>query len=236
MNEQSSSPADKTPGAGTPGWRIHTGFARIPKEVAARAAQVPVAVIGDVSNRLFCLSAGFDNYSRAARGFAGPAFTVKVRPGDNLFLHKALDIALPGDVIVCDAGGAQENAILGEMMGRYAASRGIGAIVINGAIRDRAGLASLPIPVYALGVTPNGPWKSGPGEIGCPVVTGGVAIAPGDLVVGDEDGVIILPRQDASTVIERAEAHHRVEMTWADQISRHAWPRGWVDQAIAAQS
>lgn len=220
----------------TPGWRIHEEFERVSTEIVTRAAHIPVAVVGDVSNRLFSFSAGFDNYSHAATGFAGPAFTVKVRPGDNLFLHKALDIAHPGDVIVCDAGGEEQNAILGEMMGRYAASRGIAAIIINGAIRDRKGLATLPIPVYARGVTPNGPWKSGPGEIGYPVVVGGVAIASGDLLIGDDDGVIVMPREDAASVIDKAEAHHQVEMTWADQISRQVWPRGWVDEAIQSQS
>ncbi|MFC3338344.1 hypothetical protein [Paracandidimonas soli] len=220
----------------TPGWRINTEFQRISADVVSKAAAIPVAVIGDVSNRLFCFSAGFDNYSKTALGFAGPALTVKVRPGDNLFLHKALDIALPGDVVICDAGGADETAILGEMMGRYGASRGIAAIIINGAIRDRKGLASLPIPVYARGVTPNGPWKSGPGEIGHPIVAGGVSVTPGDLVVGDEDGVIILPREDAAMVIEKAEAQHRLEMVWADQIAKREWPRNWVDAEINAQA
>lgn len=218
-----------------PGWRIQTSFERVSPDLIAKAANIPVAVIGDVSNRLFCFSAGFINYSEVALGFAGPAFTVKVRPGDNLFLHKALDIAQPGDVIICDAGGAGENAILGEMMGRYAATKGIAAIVINGAIRDRKGLASLSIPVYAKGVTPNGPFKSGPGEIGYPVVVGGVSVNSGDLVVGDEDGVIILPRELAAPVTELAEKQSGLEEVWAEQISRQEWPRGWVDAALTAQ-
>ena len=220
----------------TIGNRIHTGFERVAPELIATARRLPVAVIGDVSQRLYSFHAGFSNHSRAALTFAGPAFTVRVRPGDNLFLHKALDIAQPGDVVVCDAGGALQNAIVGEMMGRYAASRGIAAIIIHGAVRDRAGLATLGIPVYGLGVTPNGPYKSGPGEIGHPVAVGGVSIASGDLVVGDEDGVIALPRADAADVIAKAQAHHLVEERWADEIRRGAWPRGWVDQAIAQLS
>ncbi len=216
------------------GNRIDTSFERVSPALVEAARHLPASVIGDVSQRLYSFHGGYQNYSRAALTFAGPAFTVRVRPGDNLFLHKVLDIALPGDVVVCDAGGALDNAILGEMMGRYAASRGIAAVIINGAIRDRAGLTQLGIPVYGRGVTPNGPWKSGPGEGGFPVAVGGVSVASGDLVVGDEDGVIVLPRADAAAIIEKAQAHHKVEERWADEISSGTWPRGWVDQAIAA--
>lgn len=215
------------------GWRTNASFERLPQALVQAAQDLPVAVIGDVSHRLFSFPAGFQNYSLKALRLAGPAFTVKVRPGDNLFLHKALDVAQPGDVVVCDAAGALENAILGEMMGRYAASRGIAGIIIDGAIRDRAGLETLPIPVYARGVTPNGPWKSGPGEIGRVITAGGVAIAPGDLVVADQDGVLVLPRADAQAIITEAQAHAEVEKQWAHQIANKSWPRGWVDEALA---
>lgn len=215
------------------GLRINSDFTRVPSEIIEQAHKIPVAVIGDVSHRLFSFPGGFQNYSRKALKFAGTALTVKVRPGDNLFLHKALDIALPGDVIVCAAGGEIQNAILGEMMGRYAVSRGIAAIIIDGAIRDRAGLAELPIPVYARAVTPNGPWKSGPGEIGYPVSVGGLSAVSGDLIVGDEDGVIVLPQADAADVIVKAQIHADVEAQWARQITDKVWPRGWVDDAIA---
>lgn len=216
------------------GNRVNTIYEQVDADVIDVARQTPVAVIGDVSNRLYCFPGGFQNYARTAKTFAGPAFTVRVRPGDNLFLHKALDIAKPGDVIVCDAAGALDNAILGELMGRYAVTRGVAAIVINGAVRDLAGLASLPIPVYARGVTPNGPFKSGPGEIGYPVAVGGVAISSGDLVVGDEDGLIVLPRTEAPAVLARARDHVAVEARWVEQIAAGTWPRGWVDQGIAA--
>lgn len=218
------------------GWRIQTDFVRIPEALAATARDIPTAVIGDVSQRLFSFPGGFRNYSARALRVAGPAFTVRVRPGDNLFLHKALDIALPGDVIVVCGGGVLDNALLGEMMGRYAVSRGIAGIVIDGAVRDIEGLAELPIPVYARGVTPNGPFKSGPGEIGYPIAAGNVSVSSGDLVVGDSDGVIVLPRADAAPVIEKALAHVATEALWLEQIAAGTWPRGWVDQAIAQGS
>ncbi|MBP1318293.1 RraA family protein [Herbaspirillum sp. 1130] len=215
------------------GARISPDFERVSKQIIEVARGIPAAVIGDVSHRLFSFRAGFQNYSKKALTLAGPAFTVKVRPGDNLFLHKALDIAQPGDIIVCDAGGALENAIIGEMMGRYAESRGIAGIIIDGATRDAAGLATLPIPVYARGLTPNGPWKSGPGQIGYPVAAGGVVVNAGDLVVADEDGVIVLPKADAEAIIEIAKKHVHTEEKWAEQIRNKEWPRGWVDDAIA---
>ncbi|WP_127088836.1 hypothetical protein [Aquabacter cavernae] len=216
-----------------PGGRINLDFERVSQAVVDAARDLPVAVVGDVSNRLFSFPGGFTNYSQAALSFAGPAFTVRVRPGDNLFLHKALDVAQPGDIVVCDAGGALENAIIGEMMSRYAASRGIAAVIIDGAVRDRAGLADVPIPVIGRGVTPNGPWKSGPGEIGYPLAAGGLSVAAGDLVIGDPDGVLVLPRADAAAVIAAAQDHLKVEHQWAVQIQQKAWPRGWVDEAIA---
>ena len=124
---------------------------------------------------------------------AGPALTVKTRPGDNLMLHKALDLAEPGDVIVVDAGGDLTNAIIGEIMSGYAASRGLGGIVINGAIRDAGALRRASFPVYAAGVTHRGPYKDGPGEINVPIAIDGMVIEPGDLIVGDEDGVLVRP-------------------------------------------
>ncbi len=215
------------------GNRINTAFDRVAQSLVTTAKNLPVAVIGDISHRLFSFHGGFQNYSKKARGFAGSALTVRVRPGDNLFLHKALDIAQAGDIVVCNGGGAIDNALLGEMMGRYAASRGIAGIVIDGAIRDQDGLRDLDIPVYARAVTPNGPWKSGPGEVGYPIAAGGLSIASGDLVVADDDGIIVIPRVEAQDIIEKAKAHAEVEKQWAQQISTRTWPRGWVDKAIS---
>ncbi|EEW1620304.1 RraA family protein [Escherichia coli] len=215
-----------------PGFRIRTHFDRIAETVVTQAAAIPVAVIGDVSHRLFSLPGGFQNYSHKTFKFAGTALTVKVRPGDNLFLHKAIDVAEPGDVIVCSAGGEIQNAILGELMGRYAVSRGVAGIIIDGAVRDTAGLAKLPIPVYARAVTPNGPWKSGPGEVGFPIGVSGLSVSSGDLIVGDEDGIIALPQADAIEIIAKAQIHLGVEEQWTQQITENVWPRGWVDEII----
>ena len=120
---------------------------------------------------------------------SGPALTVRTRPGDNLMIHKAIDIAAPGDVIVVDGGGDLTNSLIGEIMVRHAASRQVGGFVINGSIRDADALITQALPVYAAGITHRGPYKDGPGEINVAIAIDGMTVEPGDLIVGDADGV-----------------------------------------------
>lgn len=213
------------------GLRINTDFERIDAALVARAREIPVAVVGDVANRLQAFAAGYVQYGRRKR-FAGPALTVRVRPGDNLFLHKAIDLAQPGDVLVVDAGGAYNTAILGAMMSHYAKTRGIEALVVDGAIRDVEELAALDIAVVARGATPNGPFKTGPGEIGYPIAVGGVSIAAGDLLIGDHDGALVIPRSQADAILPLAEAKFRAEQVWEKEIAAGTWDRAWVDEAL----
>lgn len=216
----------------TVGLRVHTGFPRVTTAVIGMAASLPVSVVGDASNRLQCLPAGFRHYG-ARRKFAGPALTVRVRAGDNLLLHKALDLAQPGDVVVCDAGDEMRSAIMGALMARYATSRRISAVVISGAIRDVDELKELNIAVVARGSTPNGPFKSGPGEVGFPIACAGVIVSPGDLVIGDGDGVLVLPREGAAEIVGRAAEIAKLETQWASQIDDGTWPREWVNESLA---
>lgn len=213
------------------GLRIKTEFRRVDAALIDRARRIPVAVVGDVANRLQAFTAGFTQYG-GRKTFAGPAFTVRVRPGDNLFLHKALDLAQPGDVIVVDAGGALNTAIIGAMMTHYAKTRGVEALIIDGAIRDVGELADLDIAVLARGATPNGPFKSGPGEMGHPIVCGQQSIAAGDLMIGDLDGGLVIPRDEAQHIIGPAEEKFRTEQLWEKQIAAGQWDRGWVDEAL----
>src|SRR5690606_36251902 len=124
---------------------------------------------------------------------AGPALTVRTRPGDNLMLHKAIDIAEPGDVIVVDAGGDLTNSLMGELMLTYAKRRGVAGFVIYGAIRDADAFPQVNLPVFAAGVTHRGPYKDGPGEINVPIALEGMVVHPGDLVIGDRAGVLAVP-------------------------------------------
>lgn len=215
----------------TVGFRIKTDFERVDADLCRRAAGVPVANIGDVVNRMQCMRGGFLAYG-GKKAVAGPAFTVRARAGDNLMLHEALDLAKPGDVIVCDAGGDMGTAIMGDIMARYAASLGIAAIIIDGAIRDVDGLAKLPLGVWARGATPAGPYKDGPGEIGYPVSCGGLVVMPGDLIACDLDGIVVVPREDAAAAVAAGEKHSEKEHGQMADIDNRRFDRGWVGDLL----
>jgi regulator of RNase E activity RraA len=162
----------------------------------------------------------------------GPAWTVRTRPGDNLVVHKAVDLARPGDVLVIDAGGGADRAIIGDLICRHAVSRGIAGIVLDGAARDVREIAALGLPVFARGVTHLGPYKDGPGEIGGPVAVGGLTVSTGDLIVGDENGVLALPADRAGQIADAAEALLRREAGIVAAIDGTGWDRSWVDAAL----
>lgn len=163
---------------------------------------------------------------------AGPAFTVKTAAGDNLLVHKALDTAQPGDVIVVDAGGVCDNAIIGELMAARARQRGIAGLVIWGAIRDSAEIAQGEFPVFAAGVTHRGPYKNGPGEINVPIMMGGMAVDPGDIVVGDADGLVAIPQAIAERVLASAKAILEKETKSMKEIVAGTVDRSWVDKTL----
>jgi RraA family protein len=163
---------------------------------------------------------------------AGPAYTVKTAVGDNLLVHKALDTARPGDVIVVDAGGVCDNAIIGELMSARAKQRGIAGLVIWGAIRDSAELAASDYPVFAAGVTHRGPYKNGPGEINVPIMMGGVPVNPGDIIVGDADGLVAIPQEAAERVLASAKSILEKETKSMKEIVAGTVDRGWVDKAL----
>ncbi len=138
-------------------------------------------------------------------------------------------------MIVVDAGGALENAIVGELMCGWAEKRGVAGIVIDGAIRDSESLSEGDFPVYAAGVTHRGPWKDGPGEINVVVSVGGMVVHPGDLVAGDHDGIVAISPEDAERVITATEAHNRKEQATLVAIAAGTWDRKWVDEMLKAR-
>ena len=163
---------------------------------------------------------------------AGPAFTVRTAPGDNLLVHKALDMASPGDVIVVDAGGLTGNAIIGELMATYAKQRGLAGIVIWGAIRDSAEIGAANFPVYAVGVTHRGPYRNGPGEINVPVIMGGMTVHPGDIVIGDADGLVAIRQEEAERVLTSAKAILAKETAAMKSFLAGTADRSWVDKTL----
>ncbi|GAF14209.1 dimethylmenaquinone methyltransferase family protein [Bacillus sp. JCM 19046] len=149
----------------------------------------------------------------------GAAVTVSMKPGDNLFLHEAIYGGAPGYVLIADGKGHTKNAYMGELMAAAAEALGLEGIVIDGLVRDRSDLQALSLPIYAKGFVPNGPYKEGPGNINIPVSCGGVTVQPGDLVVGDDDGVTIVPRMEIEEVFQRAEKKQAYEQQRLQEIA-----------------
>lgn len=172
------------------GYRIYPDFDRPAPELVELFRDIPSSNIGDNTNRLNCMYQGIRPFNHLP--LLGTAFTVKAPMGDNLIIHRAMDLAKPGDIIVVDGQGSLERSLAGEIMITYAAGRGIAGFIFDGAIRDVDGIREAAIPVYAKGVTPQGPYKHGPGEINVPICCGGQVVFPGDILVGDEDGVVVI--------------------------------------------
>ncbi|GAB3261608.1 RraA family protein [Arthrobacter pigmenti] len=186
-------------------------------DLAARLANLPTANIGDAMQRLGVVDPDIKPVWAGAR-FVGTAFTVWTRAGDNRYIHEALEAARPGDIIVVNGQGDRLRALIGELIGGKAKVRGIGGFVIDGAVRDADGLAEYHMPVFAKAVTAAGPYKDGPGALGATIAVGGVAVSPGDIVAGDADGVVIIPRQHAQQVLAAAEAKCEAERRTREQI------------------
>jgi len=215
----------------TIGFRVLNAQRKVAAEWVARYREVPVANVSDSMNRM---TAGGSRLRPMHRQgvLAGPALTVKARPGDNLMLHYALDIAQPGDVIVADAGGDLTNALIGEMMVAYAIKRGVAGIVINGAIRDAANIGAGDFPMFAAGISHRGPYKDGPGEINVPIAIDGMVIEPGDLIIGDDDGLLCVPYDQVAEVYDRASAKHAAEEKQMRQIAEGTNDRSWVLESL----
>jgi RraA family protein len=213
------------------GCRVYLKINRPGKELVEGFKGLPVANIADEMNRFSCVDARIKPFNHAP--LLGTAFTVKGRIGDNLLLHKALELAQPGDVIIVDAQGDTVNAITGAIMMTTAQKQGLAGVVIDGAVRDAGELKELDMPVYAAGVTPKGPYKDGPGEINVPVSCGGVVVNPGDIVVGDEDGIVIINPQDAAAIMEKAKAKLAKEQAIFKAIEEGI-PRdkSWIDKRL----
>ncbi|WP_295479524.1 RraA family protein [uncultured Pseudomonas sp.] len=213
------------------GFRVLQRVRKVSAEWVERYREVPVANVSDSMNRM--TAGGARLRPMHAKGvLSGPAVTVKARPGDNLMLHYALDIAEPGDVIVVDAGGDLSNALIGEMMVAYAVKRGVAGIVINGAIRDAGAIGAGDFPMFAAGISHRGPYKDGPGEINVPIAIDGMVIEAGDLVIGDEDGLLCVPYDQVAEVYDRAAAKHGAEQKQMEQIALGTNDRSWVIDSL----
>ncbi len=188
------------------GNRVFMNVNRPAPELVEKFRGIPSSNINNEMNRLFCMHSYMRllNPESANPSMVGTAITVKAPIGDNLFFHQALDMAQPGDIIVVDGATGNNRSLAGEIMIRFAQKKGLAGIVVDGCLRDLDGIQNLTMPVYAAGVTPQGPWKFGPGEVNVPIACGGQVVFPGDILVGDRDGIVVVRRQDAAKVVEIA--------------------------------
>jgi RraA family protein len=178
-------------------------FTRVSPEVVKQASQYAASILADVAGRRGALDGRIAPLTPKTR-LAGPAFTIEVRPGDNLMIHAAMQLAKPGDVLVIDGKGDTTCALMGTIMMNACRQLGIAGVVIDAAVRDSEEIVEMGYPVYAVGTNPNGPTKFVPGRLNHPVSVGGVTVNPGDLVVGDADGVTVLEREKTPFMLELA--------------------------------
>lgn len=215
----------------TYGFRVKMNCERIEPAIIESFRGIPVANVSDSMSRICALGVGMRPMHRSGT-LAGPALTVRTRPGDNLMLHKAIDIAQPGDVIVVDAGADMANSLMGELMLAHAIRREVAGFVLNGAIRDAEAFLERNTPVFACGVTHRGPYRTGPGEIGFPIAINGTVVHPGDLILGDLDGVVCVPKGDAIRIHEASIKKHKAEEKQMAETEAGTVNRDWVEKAL----
>jgi 4-hydroxy-4-methyl-2-oxoglutarate aldolase len=206
---------------------IRREFERVSPEIVRRASSYAASILADVAGRRGTLDGRIAPLSPTMR-LAGPAFTIEVRAGDNLMIHAAISMAQPGDILVVDGKGDRSCALMGALMMNACKRLGLGGVVLDAACRDSEELRALGFPVYAVGTNPNGPTKFVPGRINWPISCGGVAVNPGDLVVGDADGVVVVEREKAASLLDLAakkvaDERARLEDIVADRNLRPAW-------------
>jgi RraA family protein len=215
-----------------PGFRINLDFPRLDGEIMAEFMDFDTPDISDLLNRLYAVDPAITCLTAAHHQLCGPACTVKVFPGDNLMVHKALDVAQPGDVIVIDSGNSSANAVLGDLISTKAKHRKIAGFLVDGLVRDLPGIKELDFPVFARGTTSVGPLHRGPGEINYPICCGGVVVHPGDLVVADAAGTVVVPREIAVELLERLRAHQQTNADYLAAVRRGEFSNQWVDRIL----
>jgi len=211
----------------TTGARRNPSAAQADPKIIAALRDIPVALLSDNLHRSSG-SVGLHPYHRPAP-LAGTAVTVRTRGGDNVTILRAFEFCRPGDVIVIDAGGDVTNAVIGGILSFYASTIGVRGMVIDGAIRDVAEIRERDFPMYARGVNHRGPYKDGPGEINVPVSVGGMVVNPGDIVVGDQDGLLAFAQTEAALLIEKAKAQMLKEAQTMQAMREGRWDRSFID-------
>lgn len=206
---------------------------RVSADVVAQAAGYQAAILSDVAGRRGTMHARVAPVHESMK-LAGPAFTVEVRPGDNLMIHAAIALAQPGDILVIDGKGDQTAALMGTLMMSACKKKGLGGVIVDGAIRDRLELLELGFPVFSAGFNPAGPTKFVPGRINHPISCAGATVNPGDLVVADADGVVVIERAKAPAMMSLAAKKVADESARLEAIAKGDIAAKWLPAALRA--
>jgi RraA family protein len=215
-----------------PGFRVRLDFPRPDEKLMKQLSAFETPDISDLLNRLYSVDSEITCLTGSHRRLCGPVCTVKVYPGDNLMVHKVLDVAKPGDIVVIDANGSRQYAVLGDLISTKAKHRGIAGFVVDGLIRDLPGIQELDFPVFARGTTPIGPLHRGPGEINFPICCGGRVVNPGDVLVADGSGIVVVPRNILSELVDRLERNREANVAYLAGVQRGQFSNDWVDEVL----
>ncbi len=212
------------------GFRVVTEVPRSSAAVVSAFRGKASSNVADAMGRFRFMDPGIR--SRCGLPLCGVAVTVNSRPGDNLMVHKALEVAQPGDVVVVSTNGNTTSAVFGELMGHTATGAKLGGIVVDGAIRDVDGLRELAFPAFSRTVSPGASDKDGPGEVNVPISCGNTVVMPGDIVIGDDDGVAVVPRGDAEEVLKKVEALEDREKKRIEAIEAGELFKAEIDETL----
>lgn len=216
-----------------PGFRICTDYERPDNAIIEKLADFATPDISDQLNRLYALQSHIRLLTPDANKLYGTVTTVRLFPGDNLMVHKSLDIAKPGDVVMIEAR-SNNTAVLGDTIATKALHRKIKGFIVDGYIRDLPGIREIGLPVFATGSTPIGPLHRGPGEINFPISCGGTVVSPGDIVVADEAGIVIIPRGAAVEVLKRLHDYRKASTLYLQNVQKGEFSNQWVDDVLSA--
>lgn len=213
------------------GYRVFEDIERPSKELIQGFAGMQAANVGDCMNKMAAIDASIQKVNK--QNLLGQAFTVKVPSGDNLLIFLAIERAMPGDILVIDGEGSMDRALVGEVLSKFAQSKQLGGFLIDGCIRDYEILSQMDLPIFAKGRTPNGPYRNGPGEINVPVSIGGKVIRPGDIILGDDDGVIIVKPEEAKELQQKTlELHNKETVTLESIENGRGMNLNWVFEKL----
>ena len=212
---------------------INNKFERVSADLVRQAARYQPAIFSDINDRRGALHGRIAALAPRMK-LAGPAFTVEVRPGDNLMIHAAMSLAKPGDVLVIDGKGDQTAALMGEIMMTACKQLGLAGVVMDGAVRDSLAIDELDFPVFCVGTNPNGPTKQVAGRIGHAISVGGVTVYPGDFIIGDADGIVAIEREKLASLLPLAAHKVEAETKRIAQIKQGNTQASWLNASLIA--